>query len=250
MRRQGFVEGGVDTDACFVCPEAGYVTRGISAAAEDEQWEVEGLDKGDAGAVGADVEIEAAQPVAAKGIGAALEDYSRRSVMLNAWPDNVAEEADIVVVFDAVVERDVERMMRAGVERVERTGRGQRACAGEEAVFVVFVEGEGHDAVGGPEGLLDAVAVVDVDVDVQDARVVAQELQDGEDDVVDVAEARGFGFLGVVEPAGPIDCDAGLVVDEFARGVDGGAGVEGTVAVEAVEDGTVVANVVVGDLFG
>lgn len=250
MRRQGFVERGVDTDACLVRPETRHIARCVSAAAEDEQWEVEGFDKGDAGAVGADVEVEAAQPVAAEGVGAALENYGRGSVMLDAGTDDVAEEADIVVVLDAVVERHVERMMRAGVERVERTGRGQRAGAREEAVFVVFVEGEGHDAVGGPEGLLHAVAVVDVDVDVQDARVVAQELEDGEDDVVDVAEAGGLGFLGVVEPAGPVDRDAGLVIDEFARGVDGSAGVEGTVAVEAVKDGTVVADVVMWDLFG
>lgn len=250
MRRQGFVERGVDTDARFVRPETRDVAGGVAAAAEDEQWEVEGLDEGDAGAVGADVEIEAAQSVAAEGVGAALEHDGRGSVVLDAGTDDVAEEADVVVVFDAVVEGDVERVMGAWVERVERTGRGQRAGAGEEAVFVVFVEGEGHDAVGGPEGLLDAVAVVDVDVDVEDARVVAQELEDGEHDVVDVAEARGFGFLGVVEPTGPVDRDAGLVVDEFARGVDGGAGVEGTVAVESVEDGTVVADVVVWDLFG
>jgi hypothetical protein len=45
------------------------------------------------------------------------------------------------------------------------------------------VEGHGHDAVGGVEGLLDAVAVVDVNVDVEDARVEAEQLDDAQDDV-------------------------------------------------------------------
>ena len=109
--------------------------------------------------------------------------------------------------------------------------------------LAVFVEGEGHDAVGGPESLLDAVAVVHVDVDVQHARVVAEELQDGEHDVVDVAEAGGFGLLGMVQAAGPVDGDEGLVVGQFAGRVEGGAGVEGGVGVETVEDGAVVADV-------
>ena len=49
-----------------------------------------------------------------------------------------------------------------------------RAClyvtrAGE--VFAELVEGDGHDAVRRVEGFLDAVALVDVDVDVQHALV-------------------------------------------------------------------------------
>jgi hypothetical protein len=55
-----------------------------------------------------------------------------------------------------------------------------------------------HDPVGEVEGLLDAVPVVDVDVDVQHARVHLEQLQDGQHDVVHVAEARGLALLGVV----------------------------------------------------
>ena len=47
----------------------------------------------------------------------------------------------------------------------------------------------GHDAVGGVEGLLHAVAVVNVDVDVQHTLVVLEQLQDGQHDVVDITEA-------------------------------------------------------------
>jgi len=44
--------------------------------------------------------------------------------------------------------------------------------------------------VGQVEGLLDAVAVVHVDVDVQYPGVVLEQLQDGQHQVVHVAEAR------------------------------------------------------------
>ncbi len=242
---QGLVQAGVDADAGLVGPQAGDVARGVAAAAEDEQGQAEGLDERDAVAVGADVEVEAAEPVAAERVGAALQHDGGGAVGGDAGADDVLEQGDVVGVFDAVVQRHVERVVRARVERVVGGPRGrERARAGEEVFLVVFVEGEGHDAVGGPEGLLDAVAVVDVDVDVEDAGVVAEELEDAEHDVVDVAEARGLGFLGVVQAAGPVDGDFGLVVAELARGVDGGAGVEGAVVVEAVEDGTVVADVV------
>ena len=51
------------------------------------------------------------------------------------------------------------------------------------------MEGKGHDSIGRPEGLFDAIAVVDVNIDVEDTRVVQEELEDREDDVIYVAES-------------------------------------------------------------
>ena len=61
-----------------------------------------------------------------------------------------------------------------------------------------------HNAIGGIKRLFDAVSVMAVDVDVEDAGVGAQELEDAEDDVVDVAEPGGFALFGVVQAAGPV----------------------------------------------
>ena len=47
----------------------------------------------------------------------------------------------------------------------------------------------------------------------------------------------------MVQPAGPVDGDLGLVVGQFSGRVERGAGVEGGVGVEAVEDGAVFADV-------
>lgn len=94
--------GGADADAGFVGPEAGDVARGVAAAAEDEEGEVEFLDGGDAGAVSADVEVEAAEAVAAEGVGAALEDDGGGVVGGDAGGDDFVEEACVGVVVDAV----------------------------------------------------------------------------------------------------------------------------------------------------
>ena len=60
---------------------------------------------------------------------------------------------------------------------VSLTTHSEISGAGE--VLSVLVEGDGHHAVGGVEGLLHAVAVVDVDVDVQHPLVVLEQFQDG-----------------------------------------------------------------------
>ena len=83
-----------------------------------------------------------------------------------------------------------------------------------------------HDAVGEVERLLHAVPVVDVDVYVQHPVVQLQELQDGEHNVVDVAEAGSFGALRVVHAAGPVERELGVAVDEVDRAVTAAAAVE------------------------
>lgn len=96
--------------------------------------------------------------------------------------------------------------------------------------------------------------MVHVNVDIEHSWVHAQQLQDREHNVVDVAEARGFGLFGVVQPAGPVYGDVGLAVDELLGGVERGAGVERAVVPDAVKDGAVVTDVefceVGGELFG
>jgi len=50
-----------------------------------------------------------------------------------------------------------------------------------------------------------------------------EELQDAEDNVIDIAEARGLALPGVVEAAGPIDTNIGLVVVDLHCSVNRGA---------------------------
>ena len=47
-----------------------------------------------------------------------------------------------------------------------------------------------------------------------------EELQDGENDVVDVAEPGGLALLGVVEAARPVDGDVGVPAVELGGSAD------------------------------
>ena len=73
--------------------------------------------------------------------------------------------------------------------------------------------------------------------------MVLEELEDGQHNVVDVAEARGLGLLGVVETPGPVDGDVGRLLVQLNRRRDAAPGRELAKLVEAVEHRTVLPHV-------
>ena len=81
----------------------------------------------------------------------------------------------------------------------------------------VLVQGDGEHAVGVVESGLDAVAVVDIDIDVGDAQPLIDQPLDGDGGVVEDAEAEGGGFRRVVHPAAETEGDVALVVEEHFR---------------------------------
>ena len=84
--------------------------------------------------------------------------------------------------------------------------------------------------------------MVDVDVDVQHPRVVLEQLEDGQHDVVDVAEAGGLALLGVVQPPRPVDDDVVLPSVEPPGAGDAAAGVDLAELVQARENRAVLAD--------
>ena len=53
------------------------------------------------------------------------------------------------------------------------------ACSWEK-IAIVLVEGDRHDSVGGIKRLLNAIPVVDINVDIEDPRVMARREQCGQ----------------------------------------------------------------------
>ena len=88
----------------------------------------------------------------------------------------------IAHVVDSVPERKVETVVLppAGPDIPQVSGAGE--------VFSVLVEGHSHDPVGGVEGFLHPVAVVNVNIDVENTLVILEQLQDPDYNVVDEAK--------------------------------------------------------------
>jgi hypothetical protein len=76
-------------------------------------------------------------------------------------------------------------------------------------IFAKFMETTGHNSVRRVECLFDTITMMTVDVDVQNTRISAQEFDNAEDDIVDVAEPGGFPLFGMMQSSCPVDGDVG-----------------------------------------
>ena len=77
-----------------------------------------------------------------------------------------------------------------------------------------FMKGYGQNAIVSVKGVLDAVAVMRVNVDVSYFSLILNDLCYGQGNIIYVAEAFGIVTARVMEPAMRIECDAGLVVHQ------------------------------------
>mmetsp|Transcript_30119 Transcript_30119/g.94488 ORF Transcript_30119/g.94488 Transcript_30119/m.94488 type:complete len:358 (+) Transcript_30119:185-1258(+) len=221
----------------LVRPAARHVADRVAAAAQDERGHLLLQHKAHALGVPPDGQVEAAEPVAAERVGAALQHDSAGLVHLHDLPDHGLEDGGVRGVVDAVLERKVDRVVLprvcSDVLDVARAGK----------VLAKLVKGDGQHAVRRVKGLLDAVAVVDVDVNVQHSHVHLEQLEDRQHDVVDVAEAGRLALLRVVQPPRPVENDIRAALVNARRARDGAACVRLAVLVQPVEDWAVCAEV-------
>ena len=74
--------------------------------------------------------------------------------------------------------------------------------------------------------------MVDVDINVEDPLVILEQLEDGQHDVIDVAEAAGLALLGVMETPGPVDRDVRRLLVELHGAGHGAAAAQLTKLVQ------------------
>jgi hypothetical protein len=128
-------------------------------------------------------QVEAAQTIARETVSATLQDHGLRLVVVHHRLDDGLEDGLVRVVRDAITEREIDSVV------LSNTDADIPKFAGAWKVLSVLVERAGHDTVGGVEGLLDTISVVNVDVDVQNALLVSKELEDRENDIYNRAES-------------------------------------------------------------
>lgn len=102
------------------------------------------------------------------------------------------KDALVRLVCDTVSQREIAAVVLAGAE----SDVAQTSCPREE--LSILVERARHDSIRRVEGFLDSVSVMHVDVNVKDPRMITQELEDSENDIVNVAEPGCLAFLGVM----------------------------------------------------
>lgn len=156
-------------------------------------------------------EVERTELVLCQGVGTALKNDCVGPVVIHDVLNDGSEDGGVGLVVNAVSERDIDSVTLAFADASVDQVASSRKEVSE------FVKRAGHDAVCGVESLFNAISVVDVDVNVEHSGMVAQQLKNGEVDVVHVAESRAFALFGVMQAASPIDADVGLACVELSR---------------------------------
>lgn len=242
------VEGDVVVDllakhqARLVGPASRHVFDGVASAAQQNQRNSEVFHDLQAFPVALHRKVHASQQVLAEGIGAALHNDHIGAVAVHHSRHHSLEKVDVGQVFDAAAQRHIHSEPFACAFSDGSDG----ACFWEKP-FGVLVEADSHDSVCVVEGLFDAVAVVHIDVQVQNPAVDPQQLQDAEHDVIYVAKTAGRGPACVVEAAHPVYGDVSIARYYQVCRIQTATSGQSAVIVQSNEPGTVLALVYLED---
>mmetsp|Transcript_4330 Transcript_4330/g.13090 ORF Transcript_4330/g.13090 Transcript_4330/m.13090 type:complete len:341 (+) Transcript_4330:459-1481(+) len=224
----------VQEHGSLICPAPGHGPYVVSSAPQHERWYAKTLHKLDAISMSDSREIEIAQPVSSERIRATLQNHSRGPEHLHDLPNDGLKHLLVGHVGNSVLERKIDGVILA------RPGTLVPYVARPREKHVTkFVKGHGHDAISDVECLLHSVAVVNINVDVQNPRKVLEELQNRKHDIVDVAESRGLRLLRVMKSTGPVDRYVCGARHELAHAVNRAGGILLAELVQAIKERTV-----------
>ena len=97
--------------------------------------------------------------------------------------DDRLENLQKRLVVKALIEREIDRIVNPLIFS------NIIYVAGSREVVLELMERASHHSIGKVECFFDSIAMVDIDVNVEDPIVVLEEFEDGQNAVVDVAEA-------------------------------------------------------------
>lgn len=167
-------------------------------------------------------QVEAAQTITGETVTTALQDHCLRAVPLHNTLNDRLKDALVRGVIDTIAKREVDCIMLAlaDTDVAELTGTRE--------VLAILVERNRHDTISRVEGLFDAIAVVNINIDIKNTLLETQQLKDSENNIcqvldqsqghinfkhltIDVTEATCFTLLGVVQTTSPVNSNIALV---------------------------------------
>jgi hypothetical protein len=166
-----------DKNTSFECPGTSDIAHSVATATEDKGWHAESFHKFDAVGVTTHAEVEAAKTVARQAVTATLEDDGFWLVISHDSLDDWLKDGLVGNIINAIAEREVDSVVLA----LANTDVAKLASAWE--VLSILVERNSHDTVSGVESLLDTIAVMNINVNVENTLFETKELNDAQDDV-------------------------------------------------------------------
>jgi hypothetical protein len=176
----------------LIGPRTGDVAHCVTTASKDQGRKVEALDVLHAVSVTTHGQVEATKTITTQRVTTALQNDSIRAEELHDFGDDGFEDTLVCDIVHTITKREVDSVVFA----IADTDVAQFTSTRE--VLSVLVEGAGHDAIGRVEGFFNTITMVNVDIDVENARLESEELDDSENNVVDVTETTGFALFCVM----------------------------------------------------
>ena len=111
-------------------------------------------------------QVEAAETISRQAVATALQHNSFRAIVSHDGLNDRLEDAAIGVVGNAIAQREIDSVVfaRAHANVSKLTGTGE--------ILAVLVKRHSHDTVCRVEGFFDAVSMMHIDIDVQNALLV------------------------------------------------------------------------------
>ena len=166
-----------------------------------------------------------------------MENNCFWSVVLHDRGDDWLKDRLIGDVVNAVAEWKIDSVILA----LPHTGVAK--FAGTWEVLAVLVERACHDTIRSVESLLNTVAMMDIDIDVQDSGLEAKQLYYTKDNVVDVTEATSFALLGVMKTTSPVHSNVAFAAVETCCAFRASSSGDTTELEKAIENWAIVSDV-------
>mmetsp|Transcript_26272 Transcript_26272/g.36667 ORF Transcript_26272/g.36667 Transcript_26272/m.36667 type:complete len:200 (+) Transcript_26272:460-1059(+) len=174
----------VQHSASLVRPASCDITDSVSATPENEERHVERLHVVHACSMALEGQIEATEPITSERISATLENHSAWLEGFHYLGHDRFENALIALIIDPVHKWEVDRVLLTLVHPNVLHSSGARE------ILPIFVKRGRHDSVRVVKSLFHPIPMVDVDVDVEHPRIVVEQLEDCQNNIIDVAKAR------------------------------------------------------------
>lgn len=159
------------------CPGTRNVAHRVPTTADNKGRQAKSLDKVHAVCVTSHTQVKASKTVTRKTVSTTLQDDSLRSVPFHDALDYGLENRLVGEVINSIAKREVDGIVLA------LSNTNVTKLTSPREVFSVLVERDGHDTVRRVESFLDAIAVVHINVDVQDTLLKTQQLEDTQDNI-------------------------------------------------------------------
>lgn len=98
-------------------------------------------------------------------------------VVVHHGLDDGLENGLVGIISNTIAKRKINSVILSHTN----SNVAQLASTGE--ILSVLMEGAGHNSVGSVKSLLNTITMMDINVDIKNALLVSQELENGEDDV-------------------------------------------------------------------